>query len=256
ARDRAHLVVADDLSAVARAAADLFVQVGQSSAGAQRRFAVALSGGSTPRALHALLGAPPYHDAINWAAVQLYWGDDRCVPPDDPESNYRMARETLLDALLARGDLREEQIHRMPTELPPQEAASAYESQLRQAFALETGQAPRFALVFLGMGADGHTLSLFPHTAALKVTDQLVTVNFVPKLNVNRVTLTYPVANNAAHVVFLVAGADKAEALAQVLEGPRDPEQFPAQLIAPHDGQLSWLVDRAAAAHLQPGAAG
>jgi len=256
AHDRTHLVIADDLSGVASHAADLFVRLSRSADLAGGRFAVALSGGSTPRALHALLSAPPYYDAVHWPAVELYWGDDRCVPPDDPESNYRMARETLLEALLARGAIRDEQIHRMHTELPPDQVAEAYERELRHAFTLAEGHLPRFDLLFLGMGPDGHTLSLFPHTTALTVTDRLVTANYVSKLSSNRVTLTYPVANNAAAVAFLVAGADKAEALARVLDGPRNPEEFPAQFIAPTDGDLYWLVDRAAAAQVQRGATG
>src|SRR5262249_37064921 len=160
------------------------------------------------------------------------------------------------DALLARGALHEEQIHRMRTELPPDGAATMYERELRQSFELAEGELPRFDLVFLGMGPDGHTLSLFPHTAALGVTHQLVTSNYVPKLNASRVTLTYPVANNAASVAFLVAGADKAAALERVLDGPRDPAEYPSQLIAPTEGDLYWLVDRAAAARLHQSTAG
>src|SRR5262249_7909340 len=145
----------------------------------------------------------------------------------------------------------DEQIHRIRTELPPDEAAAAYERELRQSFVLAEGELPRFDLVFLGMGPDGHTLSLFPRTAALGVTDRLVTANYVPKLNAPRVTLTDPVANSAAVVAFLVAGADKAEVLARVLEGPRDAEEYPAQGVTLTGGDLYWLVDRAAAARLQ-----
>jgi 6-phosphogluconolactonase len=237
----------DDLPAVAHAAAVLFVRAAQ-SARERRRFNVVLSGGSTPRAFHTLLAAPPYRDQVEWSRVHFYWGDDRCVAPDDPESNFRMARETLLD----RVPVREAQIHRIHTEEDPVVAANLYADELRQDFALAEGQLPRFDLLYLGMGPDGHTASLFPHTAALAVTDKLVSPNYVPKLAVNRITLTYPVLNNAAVVAFLVAGEDKANALAAVLDGPRDPDTYPSQLIAPTDGELFWLVDRAAAAKLAP----
>lgn len=244
---RTHLERLDDLPAVAHAAAVLFVRTAQ-EARARGRFNVVLSGGSTPRAFHMLLAAPPYRDQVEWSQVHFYWGDDRCVAPDDPDSNFRMARETLLDMV----PIREAQIHRMHTEEDPVVAADLYADELRQDFALADGQRPRFDLVYLGMGPDGHTASLFPHTAALAVTGKLVSPNYVPKLGVNRITVTYPVFNNAAMVVFLVVGQDKADALAAVLEGPRDPETYPSQLIAPTDGELFWLVDRAAAANLSP----
>lgn len=241
-----HIVTADDLHGVARNAADLFRRVaGQRTPSG--RFTVALSGGSTPRALHGLLASPPYRDQINWSAIEFFWGDDRCVPPDDRESNYRMARETLLSLV----PVQEDQIHRMRTELPPEQAAEDYAGVLRDTFHLESGQLPRFDLIFLGMGPDGHTLSLFPHTAALTVADRLVTANFVPKLNTHRVTFTYPVANHAAAVAFMVAGHDKADALAAVLEGPRNPAEYPSQGVAPTNGELYWFVDRTAAANLK-----
>lgn len=243
--DRIYFERLDDLNAVAHAAAVLFVRAAQ-EARPRNRFNVVLSGGSTPRAFHTLLAAPPYRDQVEWSQVHFYWGDDRCVAPDDPESNFRMARETLLDKV----PIREAQIHRMHTEEDPVVAANLYEEELRQDFALGEGQLPRFDLIYLGMGPDGHTASLFPHTAALAVTDKLVTANFVPKLSANRITLTYPVLNNAAAIAFLVAGSDKADALAAVLQGSRDPDTYPSQLIAPTDGDLFWLADRAAAAKL------
>jgi 6-phosphogluconolactonase len=241
------VVVADDLAGVARLGADLFISVYQNSVANHGRFDVALSGGSTPRALHALLAASPDRERIDWTKLQFYWGDERCVPPDDAESNYRMARETLL-ALVP---VSEGQIHRMRGELQPEAAAEQYERELRATMALGAGDLPRFHLLFLGMGPDGHTLSLFPQTGALDVHDRAVTANYVPKLDAHRVTLTYPAANNAAVVAFLVAGADKADALAAVLEGPRDPRTYPSQGIAPTHGYLYWLVDRAAAANLR-----
>lgn len=232
---------------VARRAADLFVEAFD-EARAHGVFRVALSGGSTPRAFHTLLAQPDYRDRVDWSLVEFYWGDERCVPPDDPESNYRMARETLLERVPAR----QEQIHRMPGEVADVEAAAAqYEQELRASFHLEGNALPRFDLIYLGMGPDGHTASLFPHTAALHVRDRLVVANYVPKLNANRITLTLPALNNAARVAFVVAGADKANALQQVLEGERDPEEYPSQSIAPTNGTLVWICDEAAAGRLE-----
>ena len=246
-RGSSHLVVSADLAGVARDGAELFVRLAQASTSAGR-FSVALSGGNTPREMHALLARPPYAGQVDWAIVQFYWGDDRCVNPDDPQSNYRMARETLLDAL----PISPSQVHRIHTEeSDPAAAAALYAAELRRDFALQPGQLPRFDLVYLGMGDDGHTLSLFPHTAALHAEgDRLVVANEVPKLGVNRITLTAPVANNAANVAFLIAGPDKAAPLASVLEGPRNPDEYPSQLIHPTNGELYWFVDRAAASQL------
>jgi 6-phosphogluconolactonase len=243
----AHINVYDDLDAVARATADLLVQL-QATDRPQEHFNIALSGGSTPRALHRLLVAPPYRERVDWESMQYFWGDERFVPPDDPESNYRMARETLL----AEAPVTSDQVHRVPTERgDPAMVAELYEADIRRDMNVLPGQFPRFDLILLGMGPDGHCASLFPHTEALHVRDRLVTANFVPKLNANRITFTVPVINNAATVVFLVAGADKADALAAVLEGPHDPETYPSQLIAPEHGALYWLVDRAAATKLR-----
>ena len=239
--------VYDDLDGVARAAADLFVEL-QRADRPQEHFALALSGGSTPRAFHSLLVAPPYRDQIDWESLQYFWGDERFVPPDDPESNYRMALETLL----TKAPVTSDQVHRVPTERgDPATVADLYEADIRRDLNVLPGQFPRFDLILLGMGPDGHCASLFPHTAALHVTDRLVTANDVPQLHTTRITFTAPVINNAAAIIFLVAGADKADALAAVLEGPRDPDTYPSQLIAPEHGMLYWLVDRAAASKLQ-----
>jgi 6-phosphogluconolactonase len=242
----AQVFIGEDLDAVAHAAADLLVQL-QAKERPQEHFSIALSGGSTPRAFHRVLVAPPYRDQIDWENMQYFWGDERFVPPDDPESNYRMALETLLTEAPVTSD----QVHRVPTERgDPPMVAELYEADIRRALNILPGQLPRFDLILLGMGPDGHCASLFPHTEALHVRDRLVTANYVPKLDAHRITFTVPVINNAA-VVFLVAGADKADALAAVLEGPRDPETYPSQLIAPENGALHWLVDRAAAAKLR-----
>lgn len=248
-----HFRVSPNISGVARGGADLFLglsetRLGQpTGTGATNRFRVALSGGTTPRALNQLLSSPPYIDRVDWSKVDFFWGDERCVPATDPLSNYRMADETLL----ARVPISQSQIHRVPTELEdPDLIAARYEDDMREAFGLAGGEIPRFDLVYLGMGPDGHTASLFPHTRALSVTDHIVSSNYVPKLETFRITLTVPVINNAAVVVFLVAGADKATALSAVLEGPPNSDEYPAQLVAPADGDLYWLVDQAAAAQL------
>ena len=231
---------------VAQRAAELFVRRNQETR-SSGRFTVALSGGSTPRAFHQLLASAPYRDQVDWSVTQFYWGDERNVGPDDPESNFRMARETLLDHV----PIRDTQIHRVRTELAdPAVVASQYEDELRQGFQVAPGAAPRFDLIFLGMGADGHTASLFPHTAALTVRDRLVVANYVTKLDTWRITLTAPVLNAGSMIAFLVAGADKAEALAAVLEGPPNPDEYPSQLIAPDQGSLVWVVDDAAAGKL------
>jgi 6-phosphogluconolactonase len=234
-----HVSVYDDLDAVAHAGADLLVQL-QAADRPQEHFNIALSGGSTPRALHRVLVTPPYRERVDWESMQYFWGDERFVPPGDPESNYRMARETLL----AEAPVTADQVHRVPTERgDPTMVAELYEADIRRDMNILPGQLPRFDLILLGMGPDGHCASLFPHTEALQVRDRMVTANFVPKLNANRITFTVPVINNAVAVVFLVAGADKADALAAVLEGVYDPETYPSQLIAPEHGALHWLVD-------------
>jgi 6-phosphogluconolactonase len=240
--------VYDDAGALAQAAAVIFVEAARDAVARRGAYFVALSGGSTPRALFHLLAQPPYREQVDWSRTHVFWGDERCVPPNDPESNYRMARE----ALLFHVPIPAHQVYRMPGEsADPAAGAALYEMTMRRAFALAPGEQPRFDLILLGMGPDGHTASLFPHTSALHITDRLVVANAVEKLGMTRLTLTAPAINHAALVVFLVAGADKAETLAAVLQGPRRPEDLPAQLIAPTAGAVLWLVDRAAAAQLQ-----
>jgi 6-phosphogluconolactonase len=245
-QERRHLEIFAGQDQLARAAAELFVRLSREDP-TRQSFTVALPGGSTPRAFHTLLAATPFVEQVEWSKVEFYWIDERFVPPDHPDSNYRMARETLLDRL----PLRPDQVHPVPTELgDPSEVAAVYEADIRRGFALPPNELPRFDLILLGMGPDGHTCSLFPHTAALRVRDRLVVANEVPQLHTTRITLTVPVLNNAAHVAFVVAGADKADALAAVLEGPDQPEEYPSQLVRPHDGDLYWLLDEAAAARL------
>jgi 6-phosphogluconolactonase len=237
--------------ALMAAAAERFAAAAGEAIGARRRFVVALSGGATPRRLYLQLGAEPYASRVQWPQIDVYWGDERAVPPDDPASNYCIALQTLLDRVA----LRPERIHRIHGEDDPEAAAVAYERLLREAFATPAGPprddaGARFDLVLLGLGTDGHTASLFPGGAALDERVRWVTAEVAPPLPPPRVTLTPPVLNAAAEVVFLVAGPEKAPALRQVLHGPSRPELWPAQLVAPRSGRLVWLVDRDAAAEL------
>jgi 6-phosphogluconolactonase len=240
--------VEPDPAALARRAAQYFVEMVDEAVGGRGRARVAISGGSTPKAAFQLLGDPrePWRGRMQWDRLELYWVDERCVPPDDQESNYRMTREALLD----RTPLRPEQIHRMEGELEPEVAAARYESELRNSFRLEGAETPRFDLVALGMGPDGHTASLFPHTEALHEMSRLVTANHVPQMNSWRITLTWPVLNRASSVFFLISGADKAKILKEVIAGRRDVERLPSQLIRPASGILTLILDKSAAAEL------
>ncbi len=241
------LEIFPDTAAVAQAATDLFIRSARQAIATHGRFDVALSGGSTPKAMFALLAAPPYDKQVDWTKVQLFWGDERCVPPDHPDSNYGVANALLISKVGAPAT----NVHRFLTEQgDPEQIADQYAAELKQHFELRDGEWPRFDLIYLGMGPDGHTASLFPHTAALHITDRLAATNYVEKLNAQRLTLTAPVINAAALVAFLVAGPDKADALHQVLEGQPNPDTYPSQMIAPQHGKLYWLVDQAAAAGL------
>lgn len=233
-----------DPQALAQAVAERFVARAAEAVAARGRFAVALAGGTTPRAAYALLALPDYAARVDWARVHVFWGDERCVPPEHPDSNYRMARQ----ALLAHVPIPAENVHRLRGELEPQRAAEAYERKLRRFFA---GGPPTFDLVLLGLGRDGHTASLFPGAAALGETERWAVAHYVESLGVWRLTLTPVLFNAAAEVIFIVAGADKAEPLRQVLCGPHQPHLLPAQAVRPLHGSLGWLVDAAAAARLE-----
>lgn len=242
-----------DAGAVCHAAAEAFCAAFEECAARGRRFRVALSGGSTPRRFHALLAAAPYRERIAWREVDFFWGDERALPPEHPDSNYHMARESLLDPLAVDPS----QAHRMPAEADDIDAAAhAYQSEIADAFAVDPGgPPPRFDLLLQGMGSDGHTASLFPGSAALAERRRWVVANEVSSPDAvgssRRMTFTYPLINAAERVVFLVTGAGKAGALAEVLEGPRDPSRLPAQGVSPATGSLLWLVDEAAAAELR-----
>jgi 6-phosphogluconolactonase len=239
-----------DPAALACRAAQYFVEMAGEAVEAQGRARIAISGGSTPKAAFELLADPnqPWRHRMPWPELDLYWVDERCVPPSDPESNYRMAREALLDHV----PLGPAQIHRIEGELDPVSAAARYESELRSSFQLEGAETPRFDLVALGLGDDGHTASLFPHTLALHEMSRLVAANHVPQKDAWRITLTWPVINHSRSVFFLAAGAEKAAILKEVLTGPHAPERLPSQLIWPSSGILTFILDKAAAALLPP----
>lgn len=237
--------IVEDAEALAQTAAQTFVQSCREAIVARGRFTVALSGGSTPKRLYQHLAQTPLKDAVDWSRVEFFWGDERTVPPDHPDSNYRMAREAMLEPLAIPAG----QIHRMPAERSDLDrAAQEYQVEIaRVCHASADDPPPSLDLVFLGMGSDGHTASLFPHTAALRETARWVVANFVPKFNANRMTMTAPMINSAAQVAFLAAGEDKAAVLAEVLTGPTDTDRLPSQLIRPISGRLTWLIDRASA---------
>jgi 6-phosphogluconolactonase len=240
--------VEPDPAALARRAACHFVEMVTEAAEANGRARIAVSGGSTPKTAFQLLAKSdqPCRGRMPWEDLELFWVDERTVPPDHPESNYRMTKEALLDHV----PLNAQQIHRMEGELSPEEAAARYESDIRNTFRLEGAEMPRFDLISLGMGDDGHTASLFPHTAALHEMTRLVIANQVPQKDTWRITLTWPVINHARSVFFLIAGADKAQRVHEVFIGPRDPERLPSQLIWPSGGILTLFLDKAAAALL------
>lgn len=241
-----------DAGRLAQATAEHFASLAGEAIAGQGRFAVALAGGSTPKAAYALLARDEFATRLDWARVHVFWGDERCVPPDHPDSNYRMAREALLD----RVPLPAEHVHRMRGELEPAQAAADYEQALRVFFALpsrnQAAEPPTsFDLILLGMGDDGHTVSLFPGTAAIREQTRWVIAHFVEKLETWRITLTPAAINAAANVTFVVSGSGKAERLRQVLTGSHRPDVLPAQIVDPDRGRLRWLVDEAAATSLE-----
>ena len=231
-----------DVDALAHGAADHFYKCAEDAIASSGKFTVALTGGSTPKDIYKLMAQPEYASRIDWSRVQVFWGDERCVGPDDPESNYGMAR----DALLAHVPIPDANVHRMRGELDPAASADEYEELLR------TIVGERFDLVILGMGSNTHIASLFPHSAGLHEDKRWVIAPYVEEVSMWRVTITPPVMNRAARVVFWVAGPDKTAAVKRVLEGPHDPDAVPAQIVAPQSGELLWLLDESAASGLSP----
>jgi 6-phosphogluconolactonase len=235
-------IVSDDVT-LARVAADEFHRSAEAAVQQQGRFAVALSGGNTPRAVYSLLSSE--HQQLPWDRIHIFFGDERHVPPDHPDSNFRMARESLISKV----PIPQENVHPIHAELDAETAAAEYEQELANFFHLDNQDWPRFDLIFLGIGEDGHTASLFPGSKALSESFRRVAANWVEKFKAFRITLTFPVLNHAAEVVFLVSGASKAQILSEILRpGPR---LYPAQSVQPENGRLLWLVDEGAGSLLR-----
>lgn len=236
--------VLPDVDQLAQAAAERFIESAAEAVKERNEFRVALAGGSTPRGTYQRLAGADLAPLVSWRNVHLFWGDERCVAPDHPDSNFRMARDTLLDKV----PVPQSNLHRIQCELEPQAAARAYAQELRTVF--QSRRRPHFDLVLLGMGADGHTASLFPGSPALNELRRWVVAVFVAQLDAWRVTLTPPLLNAARQVIFLVSGKVKAAPVKQVLHGEHDPERLPAQLVRPKQGSVIWMLDQAAAADL------
>jgi 6-phosphogluconolactonase len=234
-----------DVGGMSHFAAELFKQTVLEADSARKRFLCALSGGGTPLALYHLLAKEPYNQVLPWQRMFFFWGDERCVPPDNAESNYYQARQNWLGKV----PVPDENIHRVMGELEPFAAARDYARQLKL-FAEPGADWPRFDLVLLGLGQDGHTASLFPGSPVQELEPTVAVTAQYQDRPANRVSLTPHVINSARNVVFLVSGPDKAPALSAVLAGDRDPQRIPAQRILPEDGKLWWLVDLTAASQL------
>ncbi|GAC1533944.1 MAG: 6-phosphogluconolactonase [Candidatus Velthaea sp.] len=236
------LTIVTSAAELAALAADRFIDAANAAVAARGRANVSLAGGSTPKAMNALLSESPRRELLDWSRLRFFFGDERCVPPDHPDSNYRMTRETLFDPLGIVG----EQVFRMQGETEPHAAADAYDDVL----ARELGPTPVFDVMYLGMGPDGHTASLFPGTLSMLDLQRRCVPNFVPKFDAYRLTITPRVINAARDVTLTAGGAEKADALLAVLTGRPQPDVYPAQIVAPVTGKLRWLVDAAAASKL------
>lgn len=247
--DRGRVVVVSDATQLAEVASETLITVSAEAAAESRQALVALSGGSTPKKMGELLSTPAWGDRVHWDALQVFWGDERWVPLADEQSNAGEA----IRAFLSDAPIPDENVHPWETEgdIEPNVAAERYERLIRDVSGVPDGM-PVFDLIFLGMGDDGHTLSLFPGTDAVNDESSMIIAHHVPKLNAGRVTFGKALANAARKVVFLVGGASKAETLQHVLQGPIEPDTLPSQVIRPEGGELIWLVDEAAAANLEP----
>ncbi len=233
-----------DIDAMSRAAAELFAVAAKKAVDARGKYIVALCGGNTPRRMHEFLASSPFNNRVPWDRIHVFWGDERCVPLDDPRNNA----DNAIDQLLSKVPINEAHIHRIESDLPPREAARLYEKQLHEFFDNKT---PRFDLTFLGLGENGHTASLFPGTPIVDETKRWVSEVFVEEQKMHRVSLTSWTINQSRRIVFLVAGKEKAHVLHEVLDGDAEPKRLPAQLIAPVDGELYWYVDEEAAFFLE-----
>ena len=235
-------------SAAAHAAAAQFVATAEKAMTTRGHFTVALAGGNTPRDVYRLLASDEYASMVDWSRVQIFWGDERCVPFNDPENNAHMARETLLDHV----QVTMNNIHRIQSQLPPEDAATDYEHTLRRYFSGRDSNLPRFDLVLLGLGAEGHTASLFPGSPLIGERERWVAAVYVEKMKTWRITLTPVALNAASKVIFTVIGEEKAQALKQILSEPKQPNLLPAQIVDPPDGQVLWIADKTAAALVNP----
>lgn len=241
-----HIAIHPDSNTLSHEAAQYVVRLVTEAIANHGRFTIALSGGSTPKALYSLLGNEPYRSQIDWALVEIFWSDERCVPPDSSDSNYQLAQEVLLSKI----PIAANQVHRMPADKADRDVASQeYTQEMQRVFGTEG--IPSFDLLQLGMGPEGHTASLFPHQASLHEQQRLVMPVNVPKPPPPRLTFTPPLLNAARHVLFLVTGSEKADALHAVLEGSYQPEEYPAQIVRPPHGEVTWMLDTAAAGKLQ-----
>lgn len=240
------IAIYSDADTLSQEAAQYIVRVATESIASHRRFTLALSGGSTPKKLYTLLGAEPYRSQIDWALVDIFWSDERCVPPGNAESNYLMAQQVLLSKI----PIPANQIHRMPADQTDRNAASyAYTLEMQQT--IGSDGVPIFDLIQLGMGPEGHTASLFPHQPSLHEQQRLVMPVSVPKPPPDRLTFTPRLLNAAKHVLFLVTGAEKQDAVKVVLEGDYQPDEYPAQIVQPAKGEVTWMLDTQAAEKLQ-----
>ena len=240
-----HIAIYDDKQTLSQHAAEYILRIARESIELHGHFTFALTGGTTPGAVYTLLGSEPIRSKIDWQVVDLFWGDERCVPLDNPESNFYLAQETLLDTI----PIPKSQIHPVPADQLDREAASqAYSVEMQHAFG--TNGIPSFDLIHLGMGPEGHTASLFPHQASLHEKHRLVMPVSVPKPPPDRLTFTPPVLNAARNVLFLVTGSEKADAVYAVLEGGYQPDEYPAQIVRPINGEVIWMLDKTAAQNL------
>jgi len=246
AKNRPKVEILDDTATLYHAAAERIIHIAREALDARGHFHLALAGGSTPQGLYELLATPDYIGRVEWARTSVYFGDERCVPPDDTRSNYRMAREALLDHV----PIPPVQVHRMAGEAPPRQAATDYGRLLQGQLPHDSEGRLRFDLVLLGMGSDGHTASLFPKTDILKKRKAPVAAVFVPQVEMWRLSLTFPTLNNARHLLLLAAGPRKADIIRHLLNEHPDAQPLPLQMVRPR-GTWEWLLDRAAARHVK-----